>query len=186
MDIATVKQAALECFAERGYEGTSLATIAARLGIKKQSLSTYYPTKQDLLFAVFTDVYERRMADIEHDFARDLPTRDLLFAFLDGVRLRYADTPDERFWLRMALFEQVAREERYRTLIYRQLGLLEGFVRSLFPDDPHAGNAFLGVYDSLCVELVFGDAASAQRRLEDSWNVFWRGVTAKGGGDERA
>lgn len=186
MDVATVKQAALECFAERGYEGTSLASIAARLGMKKQSLATYFPTKQALFFAVFTDVYERRVAEIEQDFARDLPVRDLLFSFLDGVRRRYADAPDERFWLRMCLFEQVAREERYRTLIYRQLDLLEKRVHELFPANPHAGNAFLGIYDSLCVELVFGNAASAQRRLEDSWSVFWRGVTAKGEPDERA
>lgn len=47
-----VHDAALELFLDRGYEGTSLATIARRLGITKAAVYYYYRTKGDLLEAL--------------------------------------------------------------------------------------------------------------------------------------
>jgi AcrR family transcriptional regulator len=41
--------AAAELFAERGYGGTSMAEIAARVGVRKASLYNYYPSKDELL-----------------------------------------------------------------------------------------------------------------------------------------
>jgi AcrR family transcriptional regulator len=45
-------QVALVSFAGRGYEATSLDAIAAELGVRKQTILYYHPTKADLLDAV--------------------------------------------------------------------------------------------------------------------------------------
>src|ERR1700732_2471037 len=47
-----VLDAALTLFAERGYHGTAVSQIAARLGIRTPSLYNHMRSKQDLLAAI--------------------------------------------------------------------------------------------------------------------------------------
>lgn len=44
--------AALEGFARRGYDGTSVAELAAATGMSKAAVSYHFPTKNDLLHAL--------------------------------------------------------------------------------------------------------------------------------------
>jgi AcrR family transcriptional regulator len=46
-------EAAAKVFANRGYSGTLMADIAAEAGIGKGTIYEYFPSKEDLFFAVF-------------------------------------------------------------------------------------------------------------------------------------
>ena len=53
---------AVRQFAECGYEGTSIATVAERAGLSKQNLMYYFPTKQALYQRVLDNVLDDWLA----------------------------------------------------------------------------------------------------------------------------
>ncbi|WP_075794817.1 TetR/AcrR family transcriptional regulator [Massilia putida] len=53
---------AVRQFAECGYEGTSIATVAERAGLSKQNLMYYFPTKQVLYQRVLDNVLDDWLA----------------------------------------------------------------------------------------------------------------------------
>ena len=56
---ARILDAALDAFGTRGYGATSLDDLARELGIRKQTILYWYPSKEALLDAV-----ERALADV--------------------------------------------------------------------------------------------------------------------------
>jgi len=51
-----IQDVALELFAERGYEKTSLREIAEQLGVTKAALYYHFKTKEDLVTSLFEDM----------------------------------------------------------------------------------------------------------------------------------
>lgn len=52
---AAISEAAIALFLERGYDGVSVAEIAAAAEVSKRTLFAYFPTKDDLVLHRFAD-----------------------------------------------------------------------------------------------------------------------------------
>jgi AcrR family transcriptional regulator len=52
-----IRKLALELFAERGYDGTSLREIADRLGITKAAVYYHFKTKEEILASLVNDFF---------------------------------------------------------------------------------------------------------------------------------
>lgn len=89
-----VLAAATEEFGRHGYEATTVAVIAARVGVTKPLLHQYFGSKQDLYLACLNSVGDRlldavRAAMAEHATGApptSLRVLDALFTALDGQR----------------------------------------------------------------------------------------------------
>ena len=86
---ADIVSEAVRIFAECGYEGTAIATIAQSAGLSKQNLMYYFPTKQVLYKRVLDDVLDdwlARMASLA-DPSQD--PADVLRAYV-AAKLRFS------------------------------------------------------------------------------------------------
>lgn len=80
---ADIVAEAVRLFAECGYEGTSIATIAERAGLSKQNLMYYFPTKQALYRRVLDDVLDEWLERMAH-LADDGAPADVLRAYIQA------------------------------------------------------------------------------------------------------
>ena len=67
---ARVLDAALSSFGRRGFEATSLDAIAADLGLRKQTILYYFPTKDSLLQGVIDASADELIVELERTLAR--------------------------------------------------------------------------------------------------------------------
>jgi TetR/AcrR family transcriptional repressor of mexJK operon len=133
-----VLRAAREAFSERGYDGTTLAAIGAKVGLSPAALLRHAPTKEDLFSAAMSaraddvpPIEFLTTADGRDDPARVL--RRLAFAVVPFLEAKLGENIAR--WLRA----RSAKEARTITLPFdprrrptppaRALALLEGYFR---------------------------------------------------------
>ncbi len=116
-DIAPrILRAAAERFAESGVEAASLRSIAKDAGTSIGMVYYYFPTKDDLFFAVVEEVYAKLLDDLTHASKSDGTFEDRIRA----VYLRIGSLlPSERPILRLVALEALTGSPRFLTLIER-------------------------------------------------------------------
>ncbi len=86
---ADIVTEAVKVFAECGYEGTSIATIADNAGLSKQNLMYYFPTKPLLYQRVLDDVLDEWLSRMESLAHADQEPANLLRAYIQA-KLRFS------------------------------------------------------------------------------------------------
>lgn len=169
---AAIERAALTLFAERGYEATTIADIAAAAEVAPRTVSLYFPTKLDLALA-YSNAAARRMMALLADSGDDEPLVEALVRFVrhelleeSGMLARHRAMTETNLQLR-GVRSAIGAESYLQAKIKlaRELGrdlddvavgivgaAAEGVVRSLLELDP-AGND-VGVAVEIAVAVL--------------------------------
>lgn len=191
MTLTKLKQAALNRFAAHGFDGTSMAHIADDVGIKKQSIYTYFKGKDELFMQVCSDVVESELEAVTAfiEANKTLPIGDFLYDFLLYHKERNERNAATKFWLRIAFFPPAHLYDEVMVKVYDYLDKLEEMLEPLMEaaqakgglsgdiDAQAATAAFLGVLDGVFVEMLYGGPERTDKRLEASWHFYWRGIS---------
>jgi AcrR family transcriptional regulator len=126
----TIIKVAMDLFAERGYEQTTIAEIAEAAEVSPRTIFAYFPSKEDIVFCDFPAIQER--------LAQALRERPEGATALDALRdfIAASMTPDPNEVLRkriLASDETLRRNKRARFAPFEEL------MVDAIAEDLHAG-----------------------------------------------
>jgi AcrR family transcriptional regulator len=191
MTLNRIKDVALKHFAEKGYEGTSMAQIADDVGIKKQSIYTYFKGKDELFLRVYSDTFDKELRFVSNfiESNTNKHIEKFLFSFLLYYKDQYEKNDYMKFWIRVSFFPPTHLYEEIMKYVYEYLDKLEELIIPIMDrakmdetisstiDAKRATAAFLGVLDGLFVEMLYGGPERLTKRLDASWYLYWRGLS---------
>lgn len=85
--------AAREAFFANGYAGTTMSSIASKVGGSKTTLWSYFPSKEELFEAVVDDIVEQYGHMLTIDLPVDQPVPDVLRGFGTVLMTKLTATP---------------------------------------------------------------------------------------------
>lgn len=173
-DGATAKRsmatAALELFAERGYDAVSAAEIAARAGVTERTFFRHFPSKREVLFdgeAVLRDALLGAVAAVPAGIA----PLDTLFRSFDAV-VPLLEANRAFAEPRQALIARTpVLAERELAKLATLTGTLAGALRARGTPDPvaaMAAHAAMGVFAHATVAWLADPRTTLADRLADT------------------
>lgn len=138
----TIVEEAIHQFGRDGYKGASLDHIAQAVGVRKQTLLYYFPTKDALLEACLSAAGERVAQDITAALAGKETYWDKAEAVLHGVFTLAGEWPEFPMFIREAgrlgpdafdRFAAVIEPLRERAVGFLQDGMDSGEIRKQDP-----------------------------------------------------
>ena len=178
-------QAAFHNFGEHGYNGGSLAQIAEEVGIKKQSIYTYFKSKDELYLAIYDEAMQFELAFVENYMANafDKSIEQALLPLLEQVEQRFEQLVETKFFIRSSYLTPHHMQATLNEQTYYYLDALQALFEQFFNTQTlsvtanEAAISYLALLDSLYVEMLYGGNERFQKRLQASWKIFYRGIT---------
>jgi len=123
-----ITAAALACFAEKGFQRTSMADIIAASGLSAGAIYLHFESKQQIALAVGRQVLGRRLGDLDELSGGELPDP---ISMLRVILARMVDDMvDSRMLLQ--LWGEATSDPEMSALVGEIFGLLrDGFTRYL-------------------------------------------------------
>lgn len=186
-----IKRAAIGQFAENGYAGATLGSIAEEVGIKTPSIYAFFASKEALYLAVFQEVLDEhyvRVRDIKDGFT-SVSAEDTLYGILQKIcSYHLADTNKTNFLTRAMLFPPPSLTSDLNNAFLKEEDLLSDLLTDIFKQGMAEGSiverpledllaAYFCLLDGVFLQLFYYSSADFTNRLTSSWNVFWNGIS---------
>lgn len=162
--------AATAHFAQRGYDGSSLAEIAAAAGMRKASLYAHFKNKEMLFMQSYMQSRAQELALLPAEFT-DTTTLPGMY-YCQQLIKRYTQSASLQLFLRTSYMPPAAITPQIDAAHEEYLALLHNhFISRLHQTIPAStsatiyAEAYLGIVDSIQVKLIYTDEAQATQRL---------------------
>jgi AcrR family transcriptional regulator len=125
-------RAAKRLFAEKGFYGASIASIATELGLTKQALIHHFGTKERLYGEVLAQMADRLSVGVDRVRAVDADPVHQLEELLVNVHRNSVEHPDDSQLLMRELLDNKARAEHAHSWYMKDfLDMLVGIARKV-------------------------------------------------------
>lgn len=129
-DVEVVLEAAMTCFRMRGYEGTSVRDLAAKMGLTGPSLYNAFGDKRSLFRKTLEHYMQQYARAYIAEVEATLAPKEAIRAFLNGIVEHSIEDPDRQGCLLVNSALEVAPHDReIGREIADKLGEVEAFYR---------------------------------------------------------
>lgn len=80
-----VLTAAIDLFADRGYDATSVNEVVLRAGVTKGALYHYFTAKEDLLYEIYRGLLDQQLTDLDRILAERTDPAAALHAVIENL-----------------------------------------------------------------------------------------------------
>jgi AcrR family transcriptional regulator len=188
---ALILQAAEEVLMEKGYYETSIDEIAARVGIAKGTVYLHFPSKEDLVIAIFERDMQQLLQYIDTTMSSDLTSRGKMEAIFD---LMHGGIISKR----MQLLYSLTNSAGLRHLLVEKKGCLREIwdqlsvrLNSLFEEGKAAGefdstlpatvmlSAFYSLLSPKSYERLMEEGQMSAEEVEKNLKrIYFKGISA--------
>ncbi|MES2631333.1 MAG: TetR/AcrR family transcriptional regulator [Pseudomonadota bacterium] len=120
--------------ARKGFDVATMMDVAQACGTSKSHLYHYFPSKEDLLYAIVHEHITQQAADLVRIVHLPLPAEERFALFIDSFVQGAARSRDEHIMLMNDLkFLPRGQREHVRKLEVEMTSLLEGLLREINP-----------------------------------------------------
>lgn len=181
--------AALRHFSVQGYDASSMNAIAEIVGIRKASLYSHFKNKDALFLQALSDAVSAEKAHAEEVFT-GFDTNNPGAIYIAGLEDWHVQSVHLRFLLRAVFHHplelKTAIGEVYESFLFLLRMLFTSQLRnseagSALSDSEidHYGHAYVGIVESLFVELNFAGIKPMQIRREALWQLLKDSLSLK-------
>jgi AcrR family transcriptional regulator len=151
-----VLQTAAECFAQAGYRGASMRTIAEALGMRAGSLYSHFKSKQQMLEELVNSFFDELLPRQRAAFEVDAPVAERLSMMVDEVVSVCAAHREvvmviELDWdeiSRTPPLQHIVEKGRDTSMLFREL-LEEGMAGGEIRDDMNSDSVVRLIYSAI-------------------------------------
>jgi AcrR family transcriptional regulator len=162
---AALARAALELFAERGYDETTLAEIAEAAGVSTRTIFAYFPSKEDILFSTMQAMLE--------ELARALAERPAGTDALSALREFILSSAHAKTELDHKLGRAIACDPTLSSHQRARISQVQDVLAAAIADDLGVGP------DDLRPQVAAASLTAAFEVLEQQDRAPWKEPTAE-------
>lgn len=168
----SIREAALNRFAEQGYEATTMAEIAGDVGIKAPAIYAHFKNKEELYRDVLRMAIERELVCTRKSLEKAQCGADLI-KFLRATGPRFEATLHLRFLLRAAYLPPHGLADKIKNSIHAYMEGTEKAIYEAILRIPSCrltpqilASAFSGIIDNLQCETLYAGMDTFAKRAD--------------------
>jgi len=187
-----IMQAAMSCFARKGYHKTTMDDIVAESGLSKGTLYWYFRSKDELFFSLVNSFFLEMQQDIDAIFEQDTSATDKLRSIAYEFARSYEEVAEFlnvffEFWVQGTLNEQL--NQLFHSMLVEYRGKLAGIIEEGVKagefkkvDADQLAVTVMAAYDGLWFyKMLMPDEVDLDRASRAFIETLFTGLAADGG-----